>query len=399
MSIWRGFPAPEGPGNRAADPLRYLAAGETPARAPPRAPRAAPAARAARLPASAPLHFDPGSDEELSRPPPPRARLGDGPLAAAVSDDLLELRPRYHLLREIASGGMGTIYLAEQRGAQGFRKIVALKRLRRELLEDEESTTLFVGEAKLVADLIHENIVQVYHLDQLPGGELVIVMEYYPSRNLREIGERLAAHERRLPTELAAYAVRQVCHGLAYAHRKRDVDGRRLKVVHRDVSPSNVLVGFGGGVKLVDFGIAKALPLDVPDEREVIMGKFPYMAPELARFEGTDARSDLFSLGLVFFEVLTGRMMFDVHNREELVDALARPLPSARAVDSAVPDAVDAIVARALALDPDERYQSAEAMGQAIDEYLQTLHRPPTAASLAEFVAPFFPEARRQAFW
>lgn len=318
-----------------------------------------------------------------------------------MSDAPIELHPRFTIVDEIATGGMGTIYLAEQRGSSGFRKTVALKRLKRDLLEDEESILLFVGEAKLVADLIHPNIVQVYHLEQLPTREFVIVMEYVPGRNLSEVLDRLQAHGRSMPPALAAWIIARVARGLAYAHRKRDVDGRRLKIVHRDVSPSNVQVTFGGHVKLLDFGIAKALTMVTPDEREVIMGKFPYMAPELAGFEGTDARADLFSLGAVFYELLTGEVLLDVASRDELVERLESPLPSPQQTLPAVPSSLDAVCRQMLELDPDDRPDDADAVRRQLEAAIGELgaRERVGAPALSRFVAELFPEARRQSHW
>ncbi len=306
----------------------------------------------------------------------------------------------FQVIEKIASGGMGTIYLAEQHGVHGFRKIVALKRILKSLIADEETIQLFLDEAKLVADLIHENIVQVYHLDQLPEGEFLIVMEYVAGRNLAEILDRLKSHRERMPIDLVAFVVSRVCRGLDYAHRKRDHQGHRMKIVHRDVSPSNVLISFGGVVKLVDFGIAKALTTNSPDERKVLMGKFPYMSAEAAQFAGTDPRSDIFSLGLVCYELLTGRMVFQVETREELLDKMANfRIPNVRLVNSEVPKKLDCIVMKALAMDPADRYQSAEEMGAELEQFLHSKGRGPSNRSLGKFLARFFPEARKQVNW
>jgi len=315
-----------------------------------------------------------------------------------IDAETIDLHPRYHLLHLIARGGMGAIYQAEQRGTNGFRKVVALKRLRRELLEDPESTALFVGEAVLVADLIHENIVQVYHLEQLPSGEFVIAMEYVAGRNLAEIQDRLNALGRTMPPELAAFVASRVCRGLAYAHKKRDAAGRRLKIVHRDVTPSNVLVSFAGGVKIADFGIAKAMNLDGPDEREVIHGKFPYMAPEIARFEGSDARSDIYALGLVLHELLTGRRVFEATSRAQLVERLETdPIPRPRSFDPHIPMALDSIAIRATQVAPEDRFESADEMGHALELAISEQGAGPTAETLAAFIAPLFPEVRKHA--
>ena len=223
-------------------------------------------------------------------------------------DDLKYLS-HYKIIRKIATGGMGNIYLAEQLGAHGFSKTVAIKTIRTSLLSDQETLDMFIGEAKLVANLIHANIVQVYQFEKVDKF-YYLIMEYAEGVNIEHLIKRNNFMKKHIPFDMGAYILSQVCRGLDYAHRKRDRTGERLKVVHRDISPSNIIVTNGGIVKLTDFGIAKALITKIPDERLVIMGKYPYMSPEQAQFEGTDARSDIFSLGLVAYELLTGKIVF-----------------------------------------------------------------------------------------
>jgi len=204
----------------------------------------------------------------------------------------------YVLVRKLAEGGMGVVYEAEQRGTDDFRKTVAIKIIREEFSSIKEFRNNVVGEARLVADLIHMNIVQTYHLGEVDG-RYFMVMEFVRGINLEEFIQQHRALDIPVPVDLAAFIVSRMCRGLAYAHAKRDGQGRLLGIVHRDVNPRNVLVSFAGDVKVTDFGIAKALDLMYNEEGEVIAGKDEYLSPEQARREVTDARADLFSCGVV----------------------------------------------------------------------------------------------------
>ena len=237
----------------------------------------------------------------------------------------------YRVIKKIATGGMGSVYLAEQLGAEGFRKIVAIKTIKREFLQNEENVRLFVGEAKLVADLIHENVLQVYQLGET-GGVYYIVMEYANGHNLADFIKEHKTRQKVTNVEIGAFIISRVARALDYAHKKNDINGKPLNVVHRDVTPSNVIITFNGVVKLTDFGIAKAVTMKTPDEAEVIMGKLPYMSPEQAKFQGTTPQSDIFSLGLVMYELLTNVVVYNVNDIDDLVDkmdnfSIKRPTP------------------------------------------------------------------------
>ena len=239
----------------------------------------------------------------------------------------------YEIVRKIADGGMGIVYEAVQHGAGNFRKVVALKIIREEYSAIPEFQKNFIGEARLVADLIHTNIVQTYHLGHM-GGQYFMVMELVRGVNLDQFLERHHALGRPVPVDLAAFMVSRIARGLTYAHLKRDSEGRLLGIVHRDVGPKNVLVGYEGDVKLTDFGIAKALDLMYNDEGKVIAGKDDYLSPEQASYAVTDARADLFSLGIVLTELLLGKNVF--HSSDHLRPAAtSSPCPSRDSANSA----------------------------------------------------------------
>lgn len=318
---------------------------------------------------------------------------------AESSTATIETTAKLKLLGKLAEGGMGAIYLAEQEGAAGFRKIVAVKTIRRDMVKREDTKVMFVGEAKLVSDLIHENILQIYQLGRSAEGYF-IVMEYVVGKNLAKIIDTLKAAGRTMPPDLGAFAVSRVCRALHYAHNKHDYKGNALHIVHRDVTPSNVIVSYGGVVKLTDFGISKAVTTQMPDERETVMGKFPYMSPEQATFQGTDARSDIFSLGLVAFELLTGKMVYKVEDINALLEKMEKfRIPRLRRVNPQVPQELDDIVAKAVEMKPEDRYQTAREMGQALEHFMYDKGYGPTNEKLAEFMAELYPKARAQAFW
>jgi serine/threonine-protein kinase len=309
--------------------------------------------------------------------------------------DFFQYLGSYRILRTIAEGGMGTVYLVEQRGALGFSKTVAIKMVLKDLVEDPMFRDLFVTEAKLTADLIHENITQVYQLIDM-SGSLAIVMEYVHGVTLDDINDRLDVVDDYLPPELAAFFVSRVSRALAYAHAKTGRDGRPLGVVHRDVTPPNILVSWQGVVKLSDFGIAKAVTRRGPDERSHLIGKIPYLSPEQARMEGADPRSDIYSLGLVFYEALTGRVAFNAQTVEEVVEMHERnEVTSVRQFNPEIPPELEQILLRMLAYDPHNRFQKAAEVTQALETWLYSDRYGPTNEKLRDYLAVLFPEKDR----
>jgi len=221
----------------------------------------------------------------------------------------------YEMVRSIAEGGMGMVVEARQLGSDNFSKQVAIKLIREEYSSIPEFRSNFVGEARLVADLIHTNIVQTYHLGVI-GGQYYMVMEFVNGKNLEEFIARHVETHQKVPVTLAVFILSRVCRGLAYAHQKRDLSGRLLGIVHRDVNPKNIMIAHEGDVKLTDFGIAKALDLMYNEEGEVIAGKDEYLSPEQAKCEVTDGRADLFAVGIVLAELLCGRNIFEAETAE-----------------------------------------------------------------------------------
>lgn len=298
----------------------------------------------------------------------------------------------YRIISKVAEGGMGQVFLAEQLGVSGFSKTVGIKTIRRELLDRFYYRDMFIDEAKLVASLIHENIQQVYQLVDM-AGSLAIVMEWVHGVTLEDINTRLDERNDYLPPELAVFIVSRVARALAYAHEKRGVDGRPLFLVHRDVSPVNIYASWGGVVKLADFGIAKAMSARKTARENEIMGKAPYLAPEQARGQTIDARSDVFSLGLVLFELLTGEQVYPVESIDDAIHLHdSRQVPSPRDWNPAISPKIEVVMRRMLERDPNQRYQRARDIVRDLEVLLYSSGYGPTNERLAEYLDDLFPE-------
>ena len=296
----------------------------------------------------------------------------------------------YNLVRTIAEGGMGVVYEAKQLGVDHFEKTVAIKLIREEFSAIKEFQSNFVGEARLVCDLIHTNIVQTYQLGEIDG-QYFIVMECVNGLNLEEFLLQHRALEREIPVEMAVFIVSRVCRGLAYAHCKTDKKGRPLDIVHRDVNPKNIMLAYEGDVKLTDFGIAKALDLMYNVEGEVIAGKDEYLSPEQARREVTDARSDLFPCGVVLAEMLIGRNIFDAQDSSKTqANILEMPIPDFTELHSGIDRKLDDILQKALARDRDKRYQNASDMLVGLEMYIYSDGYGPTNEKLADYLRDLF---------
>jgi serine/threonine-protein kinase len=289
-------------------------------------------------------------------------------MPATTGDPSLAGLPRqlgkYTLVRRLATGGMAELFLAIQRSLGGFEKLIVIKRILPAMNQDRGFIEMLLHEARVAATLSHPNLVHVFDVG-MADRAYFIAMEHVHGEDLRAIVrqmKRLGATE--FPIEHALSVALGVCAGLAYAHEKRDLDGAPLDIVHRDISPQNVVVTFSGDVKIVDFGIAKStgkLGDDTASGR--LKGKVPYMSPEHARGEAVDGRSDLFAAGVILFELSTGRRLFKAASEYETFKLICElDLPSPSRVRPGYPPALEAIVMRALSRDPRERWQSAREM-------------------------------------
>jgi serine/threonine-protein kinase len=297
---------------------------------------------------------------------------------------------RYKLVHKLAEGGMGAVFDAIQYGVEGFDKRVAIKTIKEEFTTNFEFVRMFIGEAKLVADLVHENIVQVYQLGR-SGRNFYIAMEYVEGVNLEHYIDRHYELAKDPPVELGAFIVSRICRGLEHAHNKLGRDGHPLGIVHRDVSPKNVMLNYEGVVKLTDFGIAKARQLMQQQEGEVLMGKAEYMSPEQANFGETDKRSDTFSLGIVLYEVLTGTQLFAVEDiYETLENVKFKEVPDPRAVRPDIPEDLARITMKSLQRELPDRYQTAGEMGYDLEYYMYHDRFGPTNVALSKYLRDFF---------
>jgi serine/threonine-protein kinase len=297
---------------------------------------------------------------------------------------------RYEIVRKIFEGGMGIIYEAEQHGARDFVKRVAIKVIRQSYANQNQFIENFVGEAKLVADLIHTNIVQTYHLGEAKG-IYFIAMELIRGVNLEQFAEQLRDKHRVLPIELAVFIASRVCRGLAYAHAKVDKDGKPLGLVHRDVSFKNVMIAFEGDVKLTDFGIAKAKGFLIDNEGEVVAGKADYMSPEQADFQITDKRSDLFSLGVVLAHLLLGRNIFKGETPEaSRKNVMTMAIPDFSTLDPRIDARLNQILHKSLVRDLAQRYTDAAEMLYELEHYIYHSGYGPTNETLGKMIRELF---------
>jgi serine/threonine protein kinase len=280
---------------------------------------------------------------------------------------------RYSLLAKIATGGMAEIWLAKQAGPRGFEKVVVIKRIVDSLSADPEFVEMFLDEARIAAQLNHPNIVQIYDLGE-HAGAYYIAMEYLPGENLSAVARTSLKSGTTLPIPFAVKIIAQAAEGLGHAHGRLGVNGKKLDVVHRDVSPQNIIVTYDGLVKVVDFGIAKAASRGSQTLGGQIKGKIAYMAPEQAQGGVLDARTDIFSLAIVLYELVTKSRLFHREDQFAAMSAVISPDPVERADvrSSAVPEALADILAKALSKRPDDRYPDARAFQTALEDWLKT---------------------------
>ena len=296
----------------------------------------------------------------------------------------------YWLTRRIAVGGMAEVYLACREGPGGYAKVVALKRMLPHLTEAPEFVTMFLDEARIAARLSHPHIVQLHDFGEIEG-VYFLAMEYIPGEDLQTILRTARRRGIHIPPPLVATILSQACDALHYAHELCDANGAPLGVVHRDVTPSNLIISYDGVVKLADFGIAKAESRLTRTITTSPKGKYPYMSPEQALGRPLDRRSDLFSLGVVAHELTTGRTLFRRENELLVLKAITEePIPLPGQFRRTVPPALQAVVMHALERDPEERFPTAQAMQLEVDRL--GLHGGDARLSLGRFLSDLFGE-------
>ncbi len=297
----------------------------------------------------------------------------------------------YKLLALLAVGGTSEIYLASRSGAEGFEKHVVVKCLHEHLTNDGEYVKMFLDEARVGGELHHQNIVETLELGE-HGKRYYMAMEYLPGMSLALIARRCTDRLTggKIPSHLVMGMTAQVCAGLYYAH-DRKVDGRNLRLVHRDISPQNIVVTFDGVVKLVDFGIAKSSIRNSRTRAGMIKGKFAYMSPEQCKTQEVDRRTDIFALGIIVHELLTGRRLFKRTTTYDTYQAiLSDKIPTPSSWNHELDPSLDAIVMKALAFEKEDRYSSAREFGQAMQQELHRWGKSASQLDLAEFFKDHF---------
>ncbi|HEY0715925.1 MAG TPA: serine/threonine-protein kinase, partial [Polyangia bacterium] len=300
----------------------------------------------------------------------------------------------YHLLRKLGQGGMGEVFLAKRVRVGGFEKTFAVKRMLDSLAGSAEFVAMFFDEARLAARLDHINIAQIFDFG-FADGYYYIALEHIPGEDVSAIITRMIDRGQPLPVEIVVRIVMDVCAGLHYAHTLAE-EGQPLGIIHRDVSPSNIMVSYQGAVKLLDFGIAKAASRVTATRTGNIKGKFLFVAPEQVRGEPIDARVDLFSLGITMFSLLTGEHPYRRDNEVATLNAIANAdPPDVRTLRPDISEPTAAVVRKAMARDKNQRFQSAAEMGEALQAVLNQLAPGTGATQVAQVLLELFGPVRR----
>ncbi len=277
---------------------------------------------------------------------------------------------KYLLLERINVGGMAEVFKAKAFGVEGFERVLAIKRILPSMADDDEFINMFVDEARIAVQLSHANIVQIYELGKYEN-QYYIAMEYVSGKDLRQILDRFRKRKQTLPIPAAAFLTSKICEGLDYAHRKSDPTGKPLNLIHRDVSPQNILVSYEGAVKITDFGIAKAEDRASKTQAGVLKGKFGYMSPEQVRGLEIDHRSDIFAVGILMYEMLTGKRLFigesDFSTLEKVRNA---DVPPPTQHNPAIPPELERVMLKALAREREERYQWTSELHDDLQQFL-----------------------------
>lgn len=287
----------------------------------------------------------------------------------------------------LEAGGMAEVFRGEATSVAGFKKQVAIKRVLSHLASNEKFIRMFLDEARLSARLTHTNIVQVFDIGHVEN-TYFIVMEFIDGANLKHVIEHLRAKKQPFPMNVAVHLATKVCEGLFYAHELTDSEGRPLHIVHRDISPPNVLLSKRGEVKITDFGLAKAASAVEKTEPGVVKGKFSYLAPETAMGQEADAQADIFAVGIMLWEMLAGRKLFQGDSDYATVKLVQQAVvPSIRTINSAVPEELERVLNIALAKDKKQRYQTAQAMGEDLSSFLFSHQMRVTPLDLGKLVS------------
>ena len=298
---------------------------------------------------------------------------------------------RYQLLRKLAVGGMGEVFLARQAGTGGFEKLLVVKRILPHLSEEEEFIQMFFDEARIAAALNHPNIAQLFDLGEVDGAHY-IAMEYVAGESVRAVTARANERGEPLPVGLACRVFADAACGLDFAHSARNASGAPLQLIHRDVSSQNILVAFNGAVKLIDFGVAKAAGKLTHTATGAVKGKYAYMSPEQAKGDPLDGRSDLFGLATVFWEALTGERLWKRDTEMNTMKAVVKePAPAPSSVNPDIPPGLDVLLLKALEKRRSDRFASCGEFQAALEDFVIAERLPATTRHLSLWLGRMFP--------
>ncbi|PWU21599.1 MAG: hypothetical protein C5B49_02350, partial [Bdellovibrio sp.] len=304
---------------------------------------------------------------------------------------MMETFGKYLLLEKIASGGMAEVYLAKSIGANGINKFVAIKRILPQYSDNQEFIEMFKEEAKIAVNLNHGNVVSIFDFG-VEKSQFFLVMEFVEGQNLRQILNHMKKEAREFSIDQVTYIVKEVAAGLDHAHRCLDgATGRPLNITHRDMSPQNIMISFEGEIKVVDFGIAKAENQVEHTRAGTIKGKFGYMSPEQAEGQAVDLRTDIFSLGIVLWELLAKDRLFVAQNEAATLRKVREcQIPSLRKINPSIPPELERICNKALAKDRSLRYQTAAAFHKDLNRFLNLQYPEFSAQEFSKFMKSLY---------
>ncbi|MDJ0623861.1 MAG: protein kinase, partial [Desulfocapsaceae bacterium] len=300
-----------------------------------------------------------------------------------------QLGTKYILLDLLGIGGMAEVYRCKLVGQQGFEKIIVLKKLLSEAAKDQERVANFIDEARLAALLQHENIGHVYDFGEIDGNYF-IAMEYLFGKDLFTIVQQTKQNNKSIDIEPALFITSKICEGMGYAHSLKDLEGKPLNIIHRDLTPHNVFVTYDGKVKIIDFGVARAELFDNRTKAGVVKGKVSYMSPEQLTEENVDQRSDIFSIGILLYEMLSGKRMYEGDTATLIRKGMQVDYDRLEAICPGLPRELYGIVDKALQADRDKRYQTCGEMAAAIEDFLYQLKERPSSQKLQSFMHDLF---------
>ena len=303
---------------------------------------------------------------------------------------------KYLLLERISVGGMAEVFKAKTFGVEGFEKIIAIKKILPAMAEDADFIQMFIDEAKIAGQLNHANICQIFELGKIDDSHF-IAMEYIWGKDLLQIQNRFRRLKKHMPVQMAAFVMGKVCEGLDYAHRKKDATGKPLNIIHRDVSPQNVILSYDGEVKVIDFGIAKAASRSSKTQAGVLKGKFGYMSPEQVAGKPMDQRTDLFAVGTILYEMLTSDRLFVGESDFATLDKIRNAVvPPPSTINRDIPPELDRIILKALARETSERYQWGSEMHDDLADFAAQTEPVYNAKSLAMWMRDAFSAEMRK---